>query len=248
MAVDIGMRGETPANAFGNQMLGLGFDKFLQGFGKGARGADNAPRNGLRPSPTEAIERAGKNLGRKLDNIIDSLTPKRAPAGGVGDAKDGFYPRVMRSSSSGDGGGGNLTPRRSREQFITQSSQIRKHLGIKPDGSNVGIADYNIDGQIGTLQAVSRHTNKSDYVQLRNESDRRFYAVPVGGGQGPVDTEAKILEEISSRFNPNSSGRVVLFTDRPPCPSCWGVIDQFRQYHPNIEVDVIEGDLPLNPP
>ena len=43
MAVDIGMRGETPANAFGNQMLGLGLDKFLRGFGKGARGADNAP-------------------------------------------------------------------------------------------------------------------------------------------------------------------------------------------------------------
>jgi len=105
MAVDIGMRGETPANAFGNQMLGLGLDKFLRGFGKGARGADNAPRNGLRCSPTEAVERAGKNLGREFDNIIDSITPKRAYADGVGDATDGFNPRVMRSSSSGGGGG-----------------------------------------------------------------------------------------------------------------------------------------------
>jgi|GEM_PF-7131163 len=68
MAVDIGMRGETPANAFGNQMLGLGLDKFSRGFGKGARGADNAPRNGLRRSPTEAVERAGKNPKPSANN------------------------------------------------------------------------------------------------------------------------------------------------------------------------------------
>ena len=99
MAVDIGMRGETPANAFGNQMLGLGLDKFSRGFGKGARGADNAPRNGLRRSPTEAVERAGKNPGRKLSP---------AHAGGIGNPMGDFYPRVMRSSSSGGGGGDNI--------------------------------------------------------------------------------------------------------------------------------------------
>jgi len=64
--------------------------------------------------------------------------------------------------------------------------------------------------QTRTLRAVSRNTNHPTFVQLRSESDRRFSAFK-GGGQGEFDTE-----EISSRFNLNSSGRIVLYTDRPP--------------------------------
>ena len=135
---------------------------------------------------------------------------------------------------------------RTLKQFLRRSEDIRRELRIKPGKRNVGIADYTIDGRMGILEAVSGETNHPGFVQLRNENDRTFQTFIGGGGRGPVDTEAKILEEISSRFNPNSSGRIVLYTDRPPCPSCSGVINQFEQRHPNIQVEVIKGNLRLN--
>jgi len=137
---------------------------------------------------------------------------------------------------------------RTLKQFLRRSEDIRRELNIKPGKRNVGIADYTIDGQTGILEAVSGETNHNGFVPLRNPQDQNFttFTPDEGGGYGDVDTEAKILEEISSRFNPNSSGRIVLYTDRPPCRSCKGVIDQFEQRHPNIQVEVIKGNLRLN--
>lgn len=53
------------------------------------------------------------------------------------------------------------------------------------------------------------------------------------------DTEFKILEALTAALpDPEAEGTVLLFTDLPPCASCRGVIRQFLDRHPNIQMKV----------
>lgn len=53
------------------------------------------------------------------------------------------------------------------------------------------------------------------------------------------DTEFKILEALTAALpDPEAEGTVLLFTDLPPCASCRGVIRQFLDRHPNIQLKV----------
>ncbi len=56
-----------------------------------------------------------------------------------------------------------------------------------------------------------------------------------------VDTESKILEDINTQLKliDNPTGQIKLYTDLKPCPSCMGVIEQFKKKYPNIEIEVI---------
>lgn len=58
--------------------------------------------------------------------------------------------------------------------------------------------------------------------------------------QRTVDTEYKILEDLVSRL-PDSAvkGRVKLYTDLPPCASCWNVMKQFMAEYTNVHVQVL---------
>lgn len=56
-----------------------------------------------------------------------------------------------------------------------------------------------------------------------------------------MDTESKILEDIAKKLKDHTdvSGKIKLYTDYKPCPSCQSVIKQFREKYRNIEVEVI---------
>jgi len=55
------------------------------------------------------------------------------------------------------------------------------------------------------------------------------------------DSEVKILENIAKDLPKGASGIISLFTERPPCASCKGVIEQFLGMFPNIMVIVTNG-------
>jgi len=55
-----------------------------------------------------------------------------------------------------------------------------------------------------------------------------------------VDTEFKIVEDLVSRLPDTSvKGRFRLYTDLPPCASCWNVLKQFMAEYTNVEVQVL---------
>jgi len=55
------------------------------------------------------------------------------------------------------------------------------------------------------------------------------------------DTEILILENAASRMSPDSTGVLYLYTERAPCRSCAGVIDQFRDAFPGVRLEVSTG-------
>jgi The BURPS668_1122 family of deaminases len=58
-----------------------------------------------------------------------------------------------------------------------------------------------------------------------------------------LDAEYKLLEDAAARLGSNFgvTGRLVLFTEKPPCASCFDVIQQFKARYPGIELHVING-------
>lgn len=55
-----------------------------------------------------------------------------------------------------------------------------------------------------------------------------------------VDTEYKIIEDMAARLPDTSvKGRVKLYTDLPPCASCWNVMKQFMAEYTNVNVSVL---------
>ena len=58
--------------------------------------------------------------------------------------------------------------------------------------------------------------------------------------QRTVDTEFKIVEDMVARMpDRTASGRMKLYTDLPPCASCWNVLKQFMAEYPNFRVQVL---------
>ena len=53
------------------------------------------------------------------------------------------------------------------------------------------------------------------------------------------DTEFKMLEDVASRL-PDTAvrGKIRLYTNLEPCPSCRGVMDQFLALYTNVEMEV----------
>lgn len=55
-----------------------------------------------------------------------------------------------------------------------------------------------------------------------------------------VDTEYKILEDMATRLpDPAVKGRIKLYTDLPPCASCWNAMKQFMAEYTNVHMSVL---------
>jgi hypothetical protein len=69
----------------------------------------------------------------------------------------------------------------------------------------------------------------------------RFKTKDSGAMSRRSDTEPKGLEHAAAKASGGATGHVTLFTGKCPCASCAGVIDQFRESFPGVEVQVIQG-------
>ena len=55
-----------------------------------------------------------------------------------------------------------------------------------------------------------------------------------------VDTEYKIIEDMATRLPDVSvKGRIKLYTDLPPCASCWNAMKQFMAEYTNVSMSVL---------
>lgn len=55
-----------------------------------------------------------------------------------------------------------------------------------------------------------------------------------------VDTECKILEDLAARLPAAAAaGRLRLYTELYPCPSCWNVMIQFLAVYSNVQMQVL---------
>ncbi|MGH2612298.1 MAG: deaminase domain-containing protein, partial [Rhabdochlamydiaceae bacterium] len=135
------------------------------------------------------------------------------------------------SACGGDGDGP------SRVQDLRQANQVG-------NGRNIATMDYNIGGESDSVWSSSGPDFKGS---IPKPTDPYFDATPTGNNLRNADSEYKLLNWLAQRFNPagvptsDVSGTVDLYTERPPCESCAGVIDQFRNMFRNIILNVADG-------
>ena len=111
--------------------------------------------------------------------------------------------------------------------------------------ANVRIADEVLDGDL--LKNVK--SMKDSGISIKPESSpfkvSEVNSTNVINGEGAwlrdVDAEYKILSDIQSKLGNNysASGKITLYTELEPCPSCQSVIKQFKKMYPNIDIEVI---------
>ena len=96
----------------------------------------------------------------------------------------------------------------------------------------------------------AEETNRIAAISLRPDEDAAQFKIlcvnQSGKVDGPdcwyrsVDTEFKILEDIASRLpDPAVTGRLRLYTELYPCPSCRGVMQQFLARYTNVQMQVL---------
>lgn len=95
----------------------------------------------------------------------------------------------------------------------------------------------------GAARKIRSISPKPELAAARFETLIVDYLGNVGGPNAIprwFDTEYKILEDVASRLpDPSATGKILLYTDLEPCPSCRGVMRQFLAAYTNVEMEVI---------
>lgn len=86
--------------------------------------------------------------------------------------------------------------------------------------------------------AVSGQGSVPVCVNIPDPGNRLFTTTTVTHPRA-FDSEAKILEYIGGMISPNAKGTVSIFSELSICPSCQGVIKQFKLMFPGVKVSII---------
>jgi len=117
------------------------------------------------------------------------------------------------------------------------TSAVRSSLQLQ--GRNVAVAETNIGGRSQMLTAISGKASPSGTVPA--PTNPLFPTKASGAMTRAFDSEVKLLETIAKDLPSNAEGTVSLYTERPPCLSCEGVIQAFQQRFPNVNLIVTSG-------
>ena len=122
------------------------------------------------------------------------------------------------------------------DRFVT----LRNDLGITSNNQlrrNVAVGEGNVDGvDIGEIIGVSG--KRGPGVDM---PENPIFTTTTVGHPRNLDSEVFVLENLAQRLTPQSTGTVRLLSERTVCSSCQGVITQFREKFPNINLIVRAG-------
>ncbi|SDE01176.1 RHS repeat-associated core domain-containing protein [Actinokineospora iranica] len=98
---------------------------------------------------------------------------------------------------------------------------------------NIAVAQYEINGVSGERIGVSGSHTYPDSAPMPESP--RFDRGPDSISRDS-DSEWKILEELATQLEPGATGRIHIYSERPVCPSCQTVIEDFRRAFPGIDI------------
>ncbi|GDZ92571.1 hypothetical protein PA905_02660 [Planktothrix agardhii CCAP 1459/11A] len=118
-----------------------------------------------------------------------------------------------------------------REQYLQK--RVRK--------GNVAVIEVHlINGISFGVGATSRTKSPIPKPKPKSEGGQ-FDPIIHEGYLRDHDAEYKAISAVADTLemfdNDQVEGKLYLYTERIPCRSCWGVIDQFKEKFPQIEVE-----------
>ncbi|HBE16896.1 MAG TPA: hypothetical protein DEG17_10725 [Cyanobacteria bacterium UBA11149] len=130
-----------------------------------------------------------------------------------------------------------------REQYLNKQF---------PKGNVAVIEVYLSNGTAFGIGATSRAKSPISKPKARSEGGQFEPIVDSYSGYiMDTDAEYKVLSAIADTlemfYNREVVGQLYLYTERKPCESCDGVIDQFKEKFPNIKISGLFWDYPYPP-
>ncbi|MFJ5450193.1 DUF637 domain-containing protein [Pectobacterium carotovorum] len=132
--------------------------------------------------------------------------------------------------------------------FKQQVTDLRAGLSSKHRQSgNVAVADINIPGMPKTLAGHNLIEEEGNGFVGAGKQNFKYDTLLTKDNRPVIrniDSEYKILDNLADRLGNNTSakGTVTIFTEKPACDSCLGVIKQFQDRYPNINIDVLDNN------
>jgi len=139
------------------------------------------------------------------------------------------------------------------ERLRSNAQLIREQYLNKPfPKNNVAIIEVHLADQI-SLSVGATSKAKSPVPKPKPKSKGGQFEPIVDSHSGylmDADAEYKALSALAETLemfdNPQIKGKLYLYSERNPCESCQGVITQFKQKFPNLEITLF-WDYPYPP-
>ena len=123
---------------------------------------------------------------------------------------------------------------------LNRFTNLRNDLGITSNNQlrrNIAVGEGNVDGiDIGEIIGVSGRRGPG----VEMPENPIFTTTTVGHARN-LDSEVFVLENLAQRLTSQSTGTIRLLSERTVCGSCQGVITQFREMFPNVNLIVRAG-------
>ncbi|CAI1080768.1 DUF637 domain-containing protein [Serratia quinivorans] len=132
--------------------------------------------------------------------------------------------------------------------FKNRVTELRAGLPSDPKRSgNVAVASINVEGIPKEMAAHSSVSTAGKGLVGKGGNNFKYSELPNKAGEliaRNTDSEYKILDNLADKLGKNvaAKGSVTIFTERPACGSCLGVIEQFQHKYPGIKVDVLDNN------
>ncbi|MFS7159488.1 deaminase domain-containing protein [Serratia proteamaculans] len=132
--------------------------------------------------------------------------------------------------------------------FKNRVTELRAGLPSDPKRSgNVAVASINVEGMPKEMAAHSSVSTAGKGLVGKGGNNFKYSELPNKAGEliaHNTDSEYKILDNLADKLGKNvaAKGSVTIFTERPACGSCLGVIEQFQHKYPGIKVDVLDNN------
>ncbi|MEE1049349.1 MAG: deaminase domain-containing protein [Clostridia bacterium] len=131
--------------------------------------------------------------------------------------------------------------------YSNLTGKDRKEIKGMPDSGNCAAMDFNgkiyfSHSRVGGETSVGYKSYVGSYPLVGLTDKRRFSVKDLGDGvPRENDTEAKFLEFVATQKKSNDTFAVTILSEKHICPSCEGVVEQFKEMFPNAIVNIISG-------
>lgn len=132
--------------------------------------------------------------------------------------------------------------------FKNQVTELRAGLTSAPKRSgNVAVASIDISGMPKTLASHNLIDVAGKGFVGMGKENFKYETILTDDGRHVarnIDSEYKILDNLADRLGKNYSakGSVTIFTEKPACESCLGVVKQFESRYPGVKIDVLDNN------
>lgn len=109
------------------------------------------------------------------------------------------------------------------------------------------IAVMEMDGKIKIGNSQLNELTDSAYINFKGDKELlvlmtdkpKFKTIEVGSHIRDMDSEAKLLEYAAKIADDGNVHTINLLSEKCMCESCRGVLEQFKEQYPNVEINVV---------